>query len=202
MIHPTLGSKRAVPAACRHFCTTAPLDSRPAKQLHCHAALHLPALHLLTAPAWRRASSPRRRTAQAPGMEKKSPRSKDLGLNPPKEEGGGDNLGMFGYESMLFEPGIHQELVSLYRMNAFEHPSNQFYTCFCCNAIFFQLPETLVFGIALQRFCIRYEFIVQGLTLAVKHCTAKFSLPRRALVGNTPQTSRKPRFKYGRPSSS
>jgi hypothetical protein len=28
---------------------------------------------------------------------KKSPRSCDLGLNPPKEEGGGDNLGMPGY---------------------------------------------------------------------------------------------------------
>jgi len=27
---------------------------------------------------------------------KKSPRSKDLGLNPPKEEGGGDNRGMSG----------------------------------------------------------------------------------------------------------
>jgi len=32
---------------------------------------------------------------------KKSPRSKDLGPNPPKEEGGGDNLGMPGYKAML-----------------------------------------------------------------------------------------------------
>jgi hypothetical protein len=29
-----------------------------------------------------------------PKIEKKSPRSGDLGLNPPKEEGGGDNRGM------------------------------------------------------------------------------------------------------------
>ncbi len=35
---------------------------------------------------------------------KKSPRSEDLELNPPKEEGGGDNLGMSGYEDLGPEP--------------------------------------------------------------------------------------------------
>jgi hypothetical protein len=39
-----------------------------------------------------------------PNRQKKSPRSEDLELNPPKEEGGGDNLGMSGYEDLGPEP--------------------------------------------------------------------------------------------------
>jgi hypothetical protein len=41
------------------------------------------------------------RTAMAVNRTKKSPRSEDPGLNPPKEEGGGDNRGM----SRLLGPG-------------------------------------------------------------------------------------------------
>src|SRR5699024_7923149 len=65
---------------------------------------------------------------------KKSPRSKDLGPNPPKEEGGGDNLGMSGYQA------ICRALVCLICWLAdcvlapFRHPITEVYKLFLCNA--------------------------------------------------------------------
>ncbi|KDD90258.1 hypothetical protein L519_0855 [Bordetella bronchiseptica MBORD678] len=51
-------------------------------------------------PDERPACPPARRASR----RKKSPRSCDLGLNPPKEEGGGDNRGMSGLRQAL-RPG-------------------------------------------------------------------------------------------------
>ncbi len=52
---------------------------------------------------------------------KKSPRSYDLGPNPPKEEGGGDNLGMSGYEAFRAP-----DCVDLF-CNPVQHPITEVY---------------------------------------------------------------------------
>src|SRR5690606_16379705 len=82
---------------------------------------------------------------------KKNPRSKDLGQNPPKEEGGGDNLGMSGYESISARDRVIEKLIT------FRHPITEFYrrylciaSGFCCTATFLCI-KLFQCGISAQR---------------------------------------------------
>src|SRR5690606_25850428 len=66
-------------------------------------------------------------------IQKKSPRSKDLGQNPPKEEGGGDNLGMSGYQSIFARDRVTEKLIT------FRHPITEVYRSSLCIARTFLL---------------------------------------------------------------
>src|SRR5690606_2749855 len=93
---------------------------------------------------------------------KKNPRSKDLGQNPPKEEGGGDNLGMSGYESISPRDRVIRKPIT------FRHPITEVYRSNLCIARTFLLRRdiSLLPGVTLAAFRHKEQVLQLAITLS------------------------------------